>query len=363
MSRLARRAAVIGIPWLVLALLFTPQTYLINQRGPVPFSWLQAFGANSALFGLWALLTPAVLWLARTLPIERGVLVRRLALHMMAAFATAFVHVLVLGQLDEVIMRVMRISSAYRPPVPVRALVVGYGATNVMIYWGLVAIGQAVAYFNRYQDRELRLTQAELHALRTQLQPHFLFNALNAIAELVHVDAVRADATITKLSELLRLALSRGHSHELPLKEELDFVRTYLEIQQMLLQERLDVRWHIDDESLDACVPAMVLQPLVENAVQHGIAPRVGGGILEISARLQAERLRLEVIDNGVGISRSAAAGAGGIGLSNTRARLRHLYASAASLEIVPRDAGGVSAIVTMPYRPSPRGTLQEKRS
>ena len=362
MASLSRRAALVAIPWLLLALLFTPQTYLINQRAPVPFSWLQAFGANAALFGLWALLTPLVLWLARTFPVERGMLVRRLTMHVIAAFVMAFVHVVALAQLDDVIMRLMRIDSAYRPPVPVRALVVGYGATNVMIYWGVVAIGQALAYFRRYQDRELQLTQAELHALRTQLQPHFLFNALNAIAELVHVDAARADAAITKLSDLLRLALSRVHSHELPLKEELDFVRTYLEIQQMLLQERLDVRWHIDDESLDACVPAMVLQPLVENAVQHGIAPRVGGGTLEISARLQAQRLRLEVLDNGVGLSRETGAGAGGIGLSNTQARLRHLYASTASLEITPRDAGGVSALVTMPYRPSPRGTLPEER-
>jgi sensor histidine kinase YesM len=145
-----------------------------------------------------------------------------------------------------------------------------------------------------------------------------------------------------------------------PLEEELDFVRTYLEIQQMLLQERLDVRWHIDDETLDACVPAMVLQPLVENAVQHGLAPRVGGGTLEISARRQAQRLRLEVLDDGVGLSPAAAGGAG-IGLSNTRARLRHLYGSAASLEILSRNAGGVSAVVEIPHRPSPPAPKQEE--
>jgi two-component system LytT family sensor kinase len=360
MSRLAGRAALVAVAWLVLALLFTPQTYLINQRGPVPFSWFQAFSANAALFGLWALLTPAVLWLARTFPIERGVLVRHLALHVVAAFVTAFVHILVLGQLDEVLMRLLRIGDAYRPPVPIQAMLVGYGATNVMIYWGVVAIGQALAYFQRYQDRELRITQAELHALRTQLQPHFLFNALNAIAELVHVDAARADAAITRLSDLLRLALGRGQADEVPLEEELDFVRTYVEIQQMLLQERLDVRWQIDEETLDACVPAMVLQPLVENAVQHGLAPRVGGGTLEISARRQAHRLRLEVVDNGVGMSGAVATGAGGIGLSNTRARLRHLYGSAAALDIAAREGGGVNAVIDIPYRTSPRGQKLE---
>ena len=361
MSSFTRRAALVAIPWLVLALLFTPQTYLINQRGPVPFGWLQAFGANAALFGLWALLTPAVLWLARALPIERGVLVRHLTLHTFAAFATAFVHILALWQLDELMLRLMGIDGAYRPPVPVGALLVGYGATDVMIYWGVVAIGQALAYFQRYQDRELRLSQAELHALRTQLQPHFLFNALNAIAELVHVDAARADAAVTKLSDLLRLALTRGQSHELPLKEELDFVRAYVEIQQMLLQERLDVRWNVDDETLDACVPAMVLQPLVENAIQHGIAPRVGGGTLEISARLLAQRLRLEVVDNGGGMAGAAATGAGGIGLSNTRARLRHLYGSAAALEVAPRDGSGVRAVIDIPYRTSPPGPKPEE--
>jgi two-component system LytT family sensor kinase len=347
--RWAGWAAVIAAGWLLLALLFTPQTYLLNQRGPIRLTWLQAFTANIGMFGLWALLTPLVISLGRRFPLEKGSLRRHLPLHAAAALLIASTHIVCLGFVNTVLLQLQQLD-AYRPPAPIQALLVGYGATNVMIYWGVVAIGQALAYLRRYQDRELRLAQAELQSLKTQLQPHFLFNTLNAIAELIHVDARRADLTVTRLSDLLRLALSRGQVHEVALKEEIDFVRTYVEIQQTLLQERLAVTWRIDDETLDACVPAMVLQPLVENAVQHGIAPRARGGRIEISSQLAADRLTLVVADDGVGMGPDAGR-AGGIGIANTRARLRHLYGTAQSFAIAPRPGGGVTVTLTMPRR------------
>jgi signal transduction histidine kinase len=346
-------AAAIAAGWLMLALLFTPQTYLVNQRAPVPLNWLQSFGANVVMFGVWALLTPPVVWLGRRFPLERGTLRTHLTLHAVAAVGTALTHILCVRYLNDLVLRLSQIGD-YRPPVPIEALLVGYGATNVMIYAGVVAIGQALAYFHRYQDRELRLTQAELQSLKTQLQPHFLFNTLNAIAELIHEDAARADLTLTRLSDLLRLALSRGQTHELTLKEEIDFVRTYIEIQQTLLQDRLTVHWQIDDSTLDACVPALVLQPLVENAIQHGIAPRATGGSVTIASRHAGNRLELLVSDDGVGLPAKTERSAG-IGISNTRARLRHLYGEAQALEIDGRPGAGVVATLTIPFRISTR--------
>jgi sensor histidine kinase YesM len=243
---------------------------------------------------------------------------------------------------------------AYRPPVPIVGLLLGIGATNVMIYWGVVAVSQALTYFRRYKEREVLLAEARLQSLRTQLHPHFLFNTLNAIAELIYEDASRAERTITQLSDLLRVALRRGPEQEVTLKEELDFLRNYVEIQQTLLQERLVVRWRVADEALDALVPNMILQPLVENAIRHGIGPRREGGSIEIAASREGDGLRLRVEDDGLGADpASLVGGGGGLGLSNTRARLRHLYGDAHEFELSGRrtGGGGLVASLVIPFR------------
>lgn len=164
---------------------------------------------------------------------------------------------------------------------PLWALLVGLGATNIMVYWAIVAVSQAINYFRKYQERELRLSQAELQALRSQLHPHFLFNTLNAIAELVYSDPVGADRSILRLSELLRFSLASEKAQEVTLKEEIEFLEKYVEIHKTLMRDRLNVRLYIDPETLDAAVPNMILQPLVENAIKHGISPRPEGDSYE----------------------------------------------------------------------------------
>ena len=157
---------------------------------------------------------------------------------------------------------------------PFWAMLIGLGATNIMVYWGIVAVSQAINYFRAYHEREFRLSQAELQSLRTQLHPHFLFNTLNAIAELVHRDPVVADRSILRLSELLRFSLASEKAQEVTLKEEIEFLEKYVEIHKTLMRDRLNVRVSIDSGTLDAVVPNMILQPLVENAIKHGISPR-----------------------------------------------------------------------------------------
>ena len=330
--------------WLLMAALFTPQHWVLTRRAPNPPHWVDLFLGNVVMFWAWAALTPVILWLGRRFPLERPRLPLHLLMHFVGGFAFALAHI--------AIVRYANALFTGRPLQSWFSYVIGYGATGVLIAWAILAASQALIYFRRYKDREFRIVQAELQSLKTQLHPHFLFNTLNAIAELLHQDPMRAERTVTQLSDLLRHALNRGSAQEVALKEEIDFLRNYVHIQQTLLQERLTVDWRIDDSALDACVPAMLLQPLVENAVQHGVAPRARGGTIEIAARRNGEWLDITVADDGVGLTEiGGGSPTEGIGLSNTRARLRHMYGARHTFTIEPRPDGGVRVDLTVPFR------------
>lgn len=349
--RLIRGAFVIFACWTFLALLFTPQTYLSNLRSPTPFRWWQALLANLNLFYTWAVLTPLVLWLGRRFLIGQPRPFRNLAIHFGLGFAVASLHLFLLGRLNFLLLKL--IAQEYVAPIPAIALIVGLGATNIMIYWGIVGISQALAYFRRYKEREKSLAQAQLRSIQTQLHPHFLFNTLNAISELVHEDADRAEQTITQLSDLLRISLQSDVAEEISLKEELDFLRKYIEIQQTLLQERLTVNWNIAPETLDAQVPNLLLQPLIENAIRHGIAPKASGGTIDINAERDGDRIKLSVEDDGLGINFPSENGIKeGIGLKSVRTRLKHLYNDAQKFTLKQSSRGrGLRAELVIPFR------------
>ena len=229
---------------------------------------------------------------------------------------------------------------------------------NVPVYWFLVSIVQALTYYRRFEERdrrttelEARLTRARLEALRMQLHPHFLFNTLNAIATLVHKDPDAADEMIVDLSELLRVALDTS-AQEIPLRRELDFLDRYLRIQQVRFGDRLRIEREIDGAALDALVPTLLLQPLVENAVRHGIEPATGPGLLQLQALRQGDLVRLIVRDNGTG-TRQPAREQSGIGLSNTTARLKELYGNRALLTLASASDAGFAAEIVLPYRSS----------
>ncbi|MDF3022466.1 MAG: histidine kinase, gyrase and HSP90-like ATPase family protein [Steroidobacteraceae bacterium] len=205
------------------------------------------------------------------------------------------------------------------------------------------------------RDRQLKalelesmLHQAQLQALRSQLNPHFLFNALHSIAELVHENPGLAEKLIIRLGELLRQVLQSSTLQEVSLADELDFIRGYVDIEQMRLGERLRVEWDVPAELLTAAVPSLLLQPLVENAIQHGIAPTATPGVLTIRARRDSEFLVLEVRDTGPGMTREGDRFSG-IGLTNTSARLQRLYGGRQELELI--DADGLLVRVRIPFR------------
>lgn len=334
---------VVFAGWTILALLFTPQHWAISREAPEAPHWTRLLRGNLAMFWTWAALTPAILWFGRRFPLERPRLAGHLLLYLVTGFVFSLTHIAVVRMVNPVLT-----GSPIRPWLD---YLVAYGATGVLISWGILAGSQALTYFRRYQDRELRLVEADLQSLKTQLHPHFLFNTLNAIAELIHHDTTRAERTVTQLSDLLRTALTRNKADEVSLKQELDFLSNYVAIQQTLLQERLIVRWRVDDDALDAMVPAMLLQPIVENAIQHGLGPVSSGGTLDIAARRDGSRLVLEVMDDGRGLDPGASGRKAGIGISNTRGRLRHMYGDAQRFDIARREGGGVAVTIAIPFR------------
>lgn len=224
-------------------------------------------------------------------------------------------------------------------------------------YWVVVGLVQSYDNYRKYRERELKaaqleteLAQAQLDALRTQLNPHFLFNTLNSISVLMKRDVEAADRMLLQLSGLLRLALSKNEAHEIPLRQELEFLERYLKIEQTRFRDRLTVRMEIDPAAMPALVPQLIFQPLVENAIKHGIADREADGLIEIRADRRNGQVCLQVRDNEPGLNGSVEGLSAGVGLSNTRARLDHLYGADGRLELSNAADGGLIVAATLPF-------------
>jgi sensor histidine kinase YesM len=218
----------------------------------------------------------------------------------------------------------------------------------------LAILGAAYAWHqnDRSTRLEAQLSQAELQALRAQLQPHFLFNTLNSISVLLEEDPKAANQMLLHLSDLLRVMTQRTGSPEISLREELDLIRTYLEIEQTRFRDRLTVRFENDPAALDARIPSLLLQPLVENAVRHGVAPRSTPGLIHISTHRNNGSVRILIRDNGPGIPADNSARPGhGVGLSNTRARLELLYGKDHRFTLENAPGGGLESLIEIPYR------------
>ena len=219
---------------------------------------------------------------------------------------------------------------------------------NLFLYLMLVGVGHALVFAQRYRERDEQLARAELRSLQMQLHPHFLFNTLNTVNALVRTDPDAAERMIARLGVLLRHALDGVGVQEVPLDEELDMLRTYLEIEQVRFEDRLRVEWDVDAATCAARVPHLLLQPLVENAIRHGIAPRAAEGTIRIAASRRNGSLRLAVRDDGVGMRPGAAPE--GVGLANTRTRLRMLYGERQSLAVRDAPGGGVHVEIELPF-------------
>jgi sensor histidine kinase YesM len=349
------RLPLIFAAWLVPALLSAFDSYMQSRLSNERPAWRWVI-FNGVDWLLYAVLTPAVFRVSRRYPLQRRGLAARIALHVACALGMCVAWA-TLGQF-------LRLAIFHNPA--------GFSATKFSrelegwifttlpfgtgVYFALVGIEHALAYMAQAREREtqaVRLTaqlaEARLGALRMQLNPHFLFNSLNAITVLVR-DQNTADASrmLELLSDVLRLVLRAEPSHETPLSTELDFLERYLAIEQVRFSDRLRPRIDVDPAIRRAAAPQLILQPLVENALRHGIARRADAGLLEIAARRDGDTLVLTVRDDGPGLDPARASA--GVGLANTRARLSALYGDRASLEIANAASGGVVASIRLPY-------------
>lgn len=347
--------------WFAVGLVLTMQLYLTVVPRGLGVTLEEVAVGQFARVLLWLALTPAVWWLCRKFPLEGRLRWRDLALHgllsigaMLAnyVFRMAAGSVYFDGAFDEFGLRLLLQFN-------------GRALADIVIYWFIVGLAAGARLLRRHHESEVarselqaQLAEAELRALKQQLQPHFLFNTLNSVAMLVRQkEEERAVDTLAALSALMRSLIDSNRQQEVSLDEELDFTERYLEIERTRFgSERLAVTYDIAADVLDAAVPTLLLQPLVENAIKHGISRRSTLGRVKIKAGRDGDRLRLEVFNDGPDQMTAARPGTH-LGLETTRQRLQRIYASRASLECDFSSASGCVVAISLPYRPQKGAT------
>jgi len=351
-----RRDLLLGfIAWSTIQVFLFSRSYLnlttqVNPQVTWGDIWLRVVVEDVATVLAWTLLTPVILALARRFPVRRGVRARHLAIHAAAALLLCSAEIL----LD---YWVARHTYVYGPFWPRHYWISLH--YELLSYAGVAAAGHGMDIYRRYRERELQASQLEtqlarahLHALEMQLQPHFLFNTLNSISELVHADPDAAELMVAQLGDLLRMTMAGDGRQEVPLSRELELVGAYLEIERTRYQDRLSVKKQVDPDVLDALVPTLLLQPLVENAVRHGLSPRVAPGTVTLGARRVGDRLRLTVRDDGRGLPPEGQRRER-VGVGNTRSRLRQAYGDAHRFELADAPGGGTLVLIEIPWRPA----------
>lgn len=343
------RLGLIWTVWTLVGLFFSSQLYFISitTERPMPFSMAFFWQVTAAY--LLALATPPILWLARRFRLERFNWRRSLLVHILASILFAIALSAGHAIIDALYYRGRdHLTLSYLSRGTIFNL-----DKELLIYWLIVLSSHAISYYKRYREGELKASQAQLQALKMQLHPHFLFNALHSISTLVHRDPEAADKMIARLGDFLRLTLENSGTQEVYLKEELEFLKCYLEIERIRFSDRLTTHIEVDPQALYCRVPNLILQPIVENAVRYGIAPRSTPGRIEIKAVRKNGKLRLQVKDNGPGLSTGLISGKGskgGYGLANTQARLDQLYGAAHKFELANDPNGGLIVTLEIPY-------------
>ena len=348
MRRSFRGWAWVWAGWTALAVFFAVSSSLTYLSTGRPANWSLTIARALSEWWLWALLTPIVVRLARHFPLHGARWRRSLVAHTVAGVVVAFAKTIA----DRAAFALMTDFWMY--------LLASTFALQFVVYAAIVAGAHGVEYYRRSREREQlerRLAETRLQLLNMQLQPHFLFNTLNTIAELVHEDAEAADRMITALSDLLRQTLDLRAAQEIPLDMELRLLGTYLEIQKTRFGDRLQVHIARDEDVANAHVPVLLLQPLVENAIRHGLAAHRHAGRVRIEARRDAGALLIAVvIDDGPGAAEEAVIGREGVGLGNTRARLNALYGPAHAFELANIPGGGARVSIRLPFRTTAEG-------
>jgi two-component system, LytTR family, sensor kinase len=357
--RWLRAFFIIGV-WTLFGVFLASQSTLAFSRSVRPFSWQRILLVEMSFTYIWAALTPLVLWLARRFPLERGRLTRSLTVHVLAS--------IILGFATRAFrdLTFVYFVSGYDGGLPWTKLFFNgylFFDYGTLLYWLMLLVSYATNYYRRYRTGEIRATrleaqlaQAQLQALKMQLQPHFLFNTLHSISALVHKDPQAADKMIARLGDFLRLTLDSAGIQEVPLRQELEFLKSYLDIERIRFKDRLSVEMSIESQTLEARLPNLILQPIVENAIRHGIAPHIAAGRIEIAARRFNGSLQVQITDNGPGLVTNGNNGRilkEGVGLANTQARLQQLYGDDSRLDLANTARGGLSVTLEIPFNAS----------
>lgn len=350
--------------WTLFAFFYASQALFFNSYREKPLVWWRVLAWDLVFCYLWFLLTPVVLRFSRRFSFERGQIVKSLSAHLVAFVVLSLFHLLICTLLEPILPRFSEQDVVPRTFFfeKFKFFVIGYIHLCLISYCGVLTINYLVRYYRAYQERALRASQleaslavAKLEALKSQLHPHFLFNTLNAIVILVRKNRNKeAEDMLTGLSELLRHSLENIGVQEVSLRHEIEFLQIYLEIEQVRFKDRLKVELEIEPETLKASVPNLILQPLVENAIRHGIGKQPNASLVAITAERQNGTLTMQVRDDGPGLPEDWLAGGEsrlGIGIANTRARLRQLYGDAQTFDIRNAEGGGAVAVLKIPFR------------
>ena len=353
-----------GLPWRVILLVATALG-LISSALAWPFAlalgrpveyWRSLVVLNISYWYIWALFTPLIVWISQHFRFERRGLWLAFLVHIPCVLLFAFAHIVTMNSVQLWLAALAGKPFAFAESVQ-QSMIQSFG-WEMITYWAIVGLSQAVLYYRESSDRaartaqlEARLAEAQIAALQQQLHPHFLFNTLHAISTLMHKDVEAADRTLMHLSDLLRMTLENLERQEITLNAELEFLTKYLNIEQTRFTDRLTVHFDVQTETLDVKVPTLILQPLVENAIKHGVARKSGPGRIQITARRDGDELWMEVRDDGVGLSQEAYQSIhSGIGVSSTRERLLRLFGADFRFEF-HRLNPGLAVVVSFPWR------------
>ncbi|HEX8195964.1 MAG TPA: histidine kinase [Pyrinomonadaceae bacterium] len=356
-----QRILIFSAGWILLAFLFSGLYYFLNlqRANPFPYEWKNVFLWQVIIYG-WAILSPPIVFFAKRFRFEQRNWWRLLPAHLVAAVVFILLHAVIYVIFSKIVdpAIVARYGGIW---AYTSWLLTNNWLVNLPMYCFLLSSIYMVDFYRRFQAEQLKsselkaaLANSQLNALKMQIHPHFLFNTLNSISALMHKDVEAADKMVARLGDFLRTTLENSGDREVSLKQEMDFVGRYLEIESVRFQDRLVVKMNIDPETLAARVPNLILQPIVENAIKHGISQQESVESLIISSERHEDRLQIRVEDSGPGLQPSNENGkgskTGGIGLANTRARLAHLYEENYRFEIKNAVPHGVIVTLEIPF-------------
>jgi two-component system LytT family sensor kinase len=353
--------------WVLYFLIWTAVGLFFASYSPLwgrhifksPITWDDALVTNLTFYYIWACLAPIVVWLGKRFRFERGSWASSLVVHVPMSVGLSAIQLLVAELASQSLStESLKLYDAFKE---IQRTFVVYFHMNLLTYWAILGVGYGYEYYRKFRDREVRaaqlqaqLTQAQLQALKMQLHPHFLFNTFNTISSLMHRNVDDADRVLAVLGDLLRYSLQNVGVEEVPLNEELEFLKRYLEIEQTRFEDRLRVKFDIDPEVLDFKVPNLILQPLVENSIRYAVAPRASGGSIEIAARKHYFTLLITVLDDGPGLPAGfVLRESKGIGLRTSMERLEQLYGDEQRFNLSNRTPSGLKVAMVLPARRS----------